>query len=141
MLPKLIAALSAVALLFPMLFFTFASPPLLILKHDTPQDARFIRGLFHHYYTVIAVAAGISALAQLAIGHFGVAVAMAGVAALAFSLYRWVIPRMDALREPINSGDATAIAQFRRLHIMGMLINVVQVAVVAWGLIKLFTTL
>lgn len=139
MLPKLIAALSAVALLFPMLFFTFASPPLLILKHDTPQDARFVRGLFHHYYTVVTIAASAGALAQIAMGHFGPAVAMAGVAALAFSLYRWLIPRMDALREPINRGDAAAIAQFRRLHIMGMLINVVQVAVVAWGLIKLFT--
>lgn len=139
MLPKLIAALSAVALLFPMLFFTFASPPLLILKHDTPQDARFVRGLFHHYYNVVTIAASAGALAQIVIGHLGPAVAMAGVAALAFSLYRWLIPRMDALREPINSGDATAIAQFRRLHIMGMLINVVQVAVVAWGLITLFT--
>ena len=37
------------------------------------------------------------------------------------------------------SCDASAIARFRRLHITGMLINVVQVAVVAWGLIKLFT--
>lgn len=139
MLPKLISALSAVALLFPMLFFTFASPPLLVLKHDTPQDGRFIRGLFHHYYTVITIAASIGAVAQIAIGHIGVSAAMAGVAALAFSLHRWVIPRMDALRDRINSGDASAIAQFRRLHLTGMLFNVVQVAVVAWGVVKLFT--
>lgn len=141
MLIKLIAALSAVALLFPMLFFTFASPPLLILKHDTPQDGRFVRGLFHHYYTVVAFAASVGTLVQLAIGHFGVAAGMAGVAALAFSLHRWVIPRMDALRERINSGDTTAITQFRQLHIAGMLLNVVQLALVAWGVIALFTQL
>ena len=141
MLVKLIAALSAVALLFPMLFFTFASPPLLILRHDTPQDGRFVRGLFHHYYNVVAFAASVGALAQLVIGRFGLAAGMAGVAALAFWLHRWVIPRMDALRERINSGDTAAISQFRRLHVAGMLLNVVQLAVVATGVIKLFTTL
>src|SRR5262245_21246398 len=49
--------LSIVVLLFPMGVFMLGSPPLLILKHDTPVDGRFIRGLFNLYYiSVITVA-------------------------------------------------------------------------------------
>lgn len=139
MLPKLIAVLSMVALIFPMLFFTLATPPLLVLKHDTPQDGRFVRALFNRYYTVVVIAAGVGALAQVAMGHTAVSLAMAGVAAFEFGLRQWVIPRMDALREKINGGDFAAIAQFRRLHLRGILLNIVQMGVVAWGMAKLVT--
>jgi len=137
MLSKAVVLLSLVALIFPMVFFTFASPPLLILKHDTPQDARFVRGLFNYYYTVVLVAASIGALGQMAVGRIAVGLAMGGVAAFVFGVRRWVVPRMDALRERIAGGDATAIPSFRRLHIAGILLNLVQVGVVAWGMAKL----
>lgn len=137
MLSKAVVLLSLVALIFPMVFFTFASPPLLILKHDTPQDARFVRGLFNHYYSVVMIAASIGALGQMAVGRIVVGLAMGGVAAFVFAVRRWVVPRMDALRERIAGGDATAIPSFRRLHIAGILLNLVQVGVVAWGMAKL----
>jgi hypothetical protein len=61
------------------------------------------------------------------------ALGMACIAALAFSLRRWlIIPRMDALRGAALVTD-TAILQFRRLHIAGMVLNVVQLAAVAWA--------
>lgn len=137
MLSKAVVLLSLVALIFPMVFFTFASPPLLILKHDTPQDARFVRGLFNHYYTVVVIAASVGALGQMAVGRIAVGLAMGGVAAFVFAVRRWVVPRMDALRERIAGGDAAAIPSFRRLHIAGILLNLVQVGVVAWGMAKL----
>ncbi|WP_382163489.1 hypothetical protein [Hydrogenophaga sp. ANAO-22] len=137
MLSKAVVLLSLVALIFPMVFFTFASPPLLILKHDTPQDARFVRGLFNYYYSVVVVAASLGALGQLAVGRVAVGLAMGGVAAFVFAVRRWVVPRMDALRERIAGGDASAIPSFRRLHMAGILLNLVQVGVVAWGMAKL----
>lgn len=139
MLSKAIVLLSLVALIFPMVFFTFASPPLLILKHDTPQDARFVRGLFHHYYTVVVIAASAGALGQMAVGRTVVGLAMGGVAAFVFAVRRWVVPRMDALQKRIADGDASAIPGFRRLHLAGILLNLVQVGVVAWGMAKLAT--
>ena len=137
MLSKAIVLLSLVALIFPMVFFTFASPPLLILKHDTPQDARFVRGLFNYYYTVVVIAASVGAVGQMAVGRVAAGLAMGGVAAFVFAVRRWVVPRMDALRERIAGGDASAIPSFRRLHITGILLNLVQVGVVAWGMAKL----
>lgn len=137
MLSKALVLLSLVALIFPMVFFTFASPPLLVLKHDTPQDAKFVRALFNSYYTVAAIAAGVGALAQLVVGRPSVSLAMGAVAAFVFAVRRWFIPRMDTLRELIASGDTAAIARFKRLHLAGILLNVLQVAVVAWGMAKL----
>lgn len=137
MLSKAIVLLSLVALIFPMVFFTFASPPLLILKHDTPQDARFVRGLFNYYYTVVMIAASAGALGQAAVGRITVSLAMGGVAAFVFAVRRWVVPRMDALRERITGGDTSAIPGFRRLHMAGILLNLVQLGVVAWGMAKL----
>ncbi len=137
MLSKAIVLLSLVALIFPMVFFTFASPPLLILKHDTPQDARFVRGLFNHYYRVVVIAACLGAAGQVAVGRIAAGLAMVGVAAFVFTVRRWVVPRMDALRERIAGGDTAAIPSFRRLHIAGILLNLVQVGVVAWGMAKL----
>ncbi len=54
MLSKSVALVSMVALLFPMLFFMLATPPLLVLKHDTPQDPWVNRGLFNYYYKLAA---------------------------------------------------------------------------------------
>ena len=50
MAPTVVALTSTVALLVVMGFFMFGSLPLLILKHDTPLDSKFIRGLFNIYY-------------------------------------------------------------------------------------------
>lgn len=137
MLSKSIVLVSTVALLLPMVFFMFASPPLLILKHDTPQDARVIRTLFHIYYTLVLVVAGLGALGQAWVGRATHALAMAGVAAFVFALRRWIIPRMDVLRGTMAHGDAAARSAFRRLHVAGMLLNMAQLVVVVWGIAPL----
>ena len=47
----LIAALFfTVALLVTHAYFLLGSVPLLILKHDTPMDASFVRSFFNTYY-------------------------------------------------------------------------------------------
>lgn len=39
-----------VALLVTTAYFLLGSVPLLVLKHDTPLDSRFLRGCFNTYY-------------------------------------------------------------------------------------------
>ena len=62
---------------------------------------------------------------------------MAFIAGLAFALRRWlIIPRMDVLRHTIPA-TGTSIVQFRKLHIAGMVLNVMQLGTVAWALTQL----
>ncbi len=44
-----------VALLVTTTYFILGSIPLLVLKHDTPLDARFVRGFFDIYYVAAVV--------------------------------------------------------------------------------------
>ena len=137
MLPTVMALMATVVLLVWMGFFMMGSLPLLVLQHDTPLDARFIRGLFNVYYLAVMPTASAAALSYAWTGRPLFALGMACIATLAFSLRRWlIIPRMDALRETAPATD-TVILQFRRLHIAGMVLNVVQLAAVAWALTRL----
>ena len=137
MLPKFFALLSTVALFCWMGFFMMGSLPLLVLKHDTPLDARFIRGLFNVYYIAAMVTAAVAALSYVWAGQSAFAGGMGCVAALSFGTRRWIIPGMDALRAAMNGSDMVAIFQFRRLHVIGMLLNVTQLGAVVWSLTKL----
>lgn len=128
---------ATVALLCTMGFFMMGSLPLLVLKHDTPVDARFIRSLFALYYAAVMVTGGVAAASYALAGRPAFAVGMAAVAVLAFLLRRVIVGRMDALRATMTADDAPAIAGFRRLHIRGMLVNVAQLGVVVWGLTRL----
>jgi hypothetical protein len=62
MLPMVIALAATVVLLVWMGFFMMGSLPLLVLKHDTPLGARFIRGLFNVYDVAVVVTASAAAL-------------------------------------------------------------------------------
>lgn len=128
---------STVALLCTMGFFMMGSLPLLVLKHDTPLDARFIRGLFALYYAALTVIGSVAAASYALTGRPGFAVGMAGVAVLAVLLRRLIVGRMDALRATMTADDAPGIAGFRRLHVRGMLINVAQLGAVVWALTRL----
>ena len=139
MLSKAFPLLSTVALLFPMGVFMLASPPLLILKYDTPADGRFVRGLFNVYYIGVITIAAVGAAGCALVGRGAVALAMGGVVVFVFGIRRWVISSMDELRGAIARGDAMAVPRFRRLHIAGMILNVVQFAIVAWGMTRLAT--
>ena len=137
MLPTVMALMATVVLLVWMGFFMMGSLPLLVLKHDTPLDSRFIRGLFNVYYVAVMLTASAAALGYAWSGKFVIALGMALIAALAFALRSWIIiPRMDHLRDTIPAIE-TSILQFRRLHIAGMMLNLVQLGAVAWALTQL----
>ena len=137
MLSKTFPFLSIVILMFSMVVFMFATPPLLVLKHDTPVDGRFIRGLFNLYYIGVMSIAAVGAAGCVLIGQRALAVAMGGLVVVVFGIRRWVIANMDRLRDAITRGESTAVPRFRRLHMTGMVLNVVQLGAVAWVMTRL----
>ena len=136
MLAKLVAISSTVALLVWMGFFFMGSLPLLILKHDTPLDASFIRSLFNVYYCAVMATAAVGAVGYLLSGRPLIALVMAGLAGLACLSRRWIVGRMDSARSAIVADDAHAIGRFRRLHVGGMVLNAVQLAVICVGMTR-----
>jgi hypothetical protein len=125
-----------VILLVWMGFFMFGSLPLMILKHDTPLDARFIRGLFDVYYKAVMVTAAAGLLANALAQRPIIATGMAAIALIAFLSRRGILSRMDRLRDVMTATDAARIRQFRHLHVLGMVLNVTQLAALCIGLVK-----
>ena len=115
-----------VLLLVWMGFFMLGSLPLMILKHDTPMDARFIRGLFDVYYKAVIVVASAGTLAHAFARRPAMTAVMVAIGAVAFCSRRMILSRMDRLRLTMTATDAAGIRQFRRLHVVGMVLNVVQ---------------
>ena len=132
----LIAALFfTVALLVTTAYFLMGSVPLLVLKHDTPLDARFVRAFFNTYYLAAMFTASATALSYALAGRVFFATGAAALALLATLLRRSVIPRMDLLRAQIQADAAAAIAAFRRIHVAAILINLAQLVVIVWSLV------
>jgi hypothetical protein len=126
-----------VALLVITAYFLMGSVPLLVLKHDTALDSRFVRSFFNTYYMLAMVTATATAVSYAIAGRPAFATGAAGLAILASVLRRRVIDKMDALRTQIQTGNADAIPDFRRTHITAILINLAQLVVIVWSLTAL----
>jgi len=134
----MIAALFfTVALLVTTAYFIMGSIPLLVLKHDTPLDARFVRGFFNIYYAAAVVTASATSISYAFAGRPALAIGAAALALLAIVLRKKVIPKMDALGAQIQSNFMDAIPGFRRTHITAIAINVVQLVAIVWSLTTL----
>ena len=133
----IVALISTVVLLVWMGLFMMGSLPLLILKHDTPVDSEFIRSLFNAYYVAILTMGTVGALSSALAGRLLIALALSGIAATGFAGRRWFIARMDSVRSTMTADDSSAIRRFRRLHISGMLANVVLLAALCVGMTRI----
>ncbi|MET0544182.1 MAG: hypothetical protein ABWZ88_20760 [Variovorax sp.] len=131
----IIAALFfTVALLVTTAYFIMGSIPLLVLKHDTPLDARFVRGFFNFYYVAACITAGATAISYAIAGRAGVAAGAAGLAMIAVVLRKIVIPKMDSLGAQMQANYMDAMPGFRKIHIAAILINIAQLAAIVWSL-------
>ncbi|MEJ8836422.1 hypothetical protein [Ramlibacter sp. AN1133] len=131
----MIAALFfTVALLVTTTYFILGSIPLLVLKHDTPMDSRFVRAFFNIYYVAAITTASATAISYAFAGRLGLATGAAGLALLAVVLRRMIIPKMDALGAQIQSNAIEAIPGFRRTHVTAIAINIGQLAAIVWSL-------
>ncbi len=132
-----VAIVFTVALMVITAYFLMGGLPLLILKHDVPLDARFIRGFFQIYYRAAFWAAA-GACASFALwGRLAFALGMALIAMGAALLQRRMLPAMQQLGGQIEGQHDGAIRQFRRVHATALMVNVLQLAVLVWGLIQL----
>jgi hypothetical protein len=130
-----IALGATVALLVTTAYFIMGSVPLLVLKHDTPIDARFVRAFFNVYYRAAFVSAGVTAASFALAGHEAVAAGAAALALIAVGLRRRILPKMDSLGTQIQSADVEAIPGFRRLHVIAILVNIAQLVAIVGCLI------
>lgn len=132
----MIAALVfTVALLVTTAYFVMGSIPLLVLKHDTPLDARFVRAFFNVYYVAAVFTASATALSYAVAGRLALAAGAGALAVLALALRRKIIPKMAALGTQIGAEDSQAIAGFRKTHITAIAINLVQLVAIVWSLV------
>src|SRR3954469_6542675 len=107
------ALLFTVAMLVTTGYFILGSVPLLVLKHDTPLDSRFVRGFFNIYYQAALITSTGAALTYALAGKFAFAGGAAVLALMALLLRRKIIPQMDALGTQIQSSGSEAIRRFR----------------------------
>jgi hypothetical protein len=126
-----------VVLLVTTAYFLMGGLPLLVLRHDTPVDARFIRGFFNVYYKAAFLAAA-GATASFALsGRPFFALGVGAVALVVLALRRRLIPAMEQLGERIQSSDAQALDGFRRIHSAALLANLAQLVALVWGLTRI----
>ena len=126
-----------VALLVVTAYFLMGGLPLLVLKHDIPLDARFIRGFFNVYFRT-AFWTSVGACVCYAIwGRYPFALGAALFAGVTTLLRLQLVQAMARLGEKIEASEAAAIQNFRRVHSAALAINLVQLIVVVWGVLRL----
>jgi hypothetical protein len=130
-----------VALLVFTAYFLLGGLPLLVLKHDVPLDARFIRAFFNVYYKVAFWAAVGAAVSYALWGRAAFAIGAAAIAVLVTVLRKRFLDAMEEVGARIEGSDAEPIRRFRRMHGAALLINVALLVVLVWGTIRLSQSL
>ncbi|MEO1091769.1 MAG: DUF4149 domain-containing protein [Pseudomonadota bacterium] len=127
-----LALVIAAGTLGAMLFFSFATAPLVFRMVADEDAARFIRALFPIYYAVAAVgtaAAGILVLPDWT-GWLLVLVAL-----VSLGLRQGLTPLIGDSLDARRAGDAAAAERFDRLHRLSVLANVGQFAALAVAIV------
>jgi hypothetical protein len=123
-----------VVLLVTTAYFLMGGLPLLILDHDTPTDAWFVRRFFTIYYTCVFYAAGGAAASYALSGRLVFAVGATAIGVVAVALRKRLISAMELVGAQIQEDAAGAVARFRKVHTLALLINLTQLVVLVWGL-------
>jgi hypothetical protein len=130
-----IALGSTVLLMVTTAYFIMGSVPLLVLKHDTPLDASFVRGFFNIYYIAAFVTATATAISFALAGYPGISIGAAALALMAIALRSKIIPKMQSLGAQIDSSTLESIPGFRRIHVLAIVVNLAQMVAIVWCLI------
>jgi L-asparagine transporter-like permease len=125
MTPDGIAVAVMIILLFPMGYFTLASPAFLLVKLDIQPVAQLLRGMFNAHFMVMRYAGVIGTLAFLLDGRLVAATGVGLLTVLAIYGRPWFMQRMDDQLSARDAGDTDAPRRLRRLHWSGMLCNAV----------------
>ncbi|QIP01908.1 hypothetical protein [Bradyrhizobium symbiodeficiens] len=134
MTPDAVAVAVMIILLFPMGYFTLASPAFLLVRLDIQPVAQLLRGMFNAHFLVMRVAAFIGTAALLLDGRLLAALGVGLLAVLAIWGRRWFMQRVDEQLSARDAGDADAPRRLRRLHWSGMLANAVLLVALLAGI-------
>lgn len=116
MTPDGVAVAVMIILLFPMGYFTLASPAFLLVKLDIAPVAQLLRGMFNAHFLVMRVAGIIGTIAFLLDGRLIAAAGVGLLAALTMWGRRRFLQRMDDQLSATEAGDTEAPRRLRRLH-------------------------
>lgn len=130
MLLHAIALYATAILLGAMLFFSFIVTPVAFKALEGDNISKYLRALFPLYYLVIIICGAVGALTLALNAHPLPASLLAVVAGFALLMRQLVLPRLDALRAGRNAGEAVATRQFKRLHGLSMVVNLLQIVAV-----------
>ena len=128
--PDALALYAAVILLLPMLCFFLSAPTFLLVGLEIPEVTQLLRGLFNGYFLVMGIAGAVAAVAFVVAGRPVFAVGAIAIAVFAIAARRWFLQRLDAALQARDAGVSTAVRRLRVLHLKGILVNAVQLAVV-----------
>lgn len=125
-----VALYATVILLLPMACFFLASPTFLLVGLEVPEVTQLLRAIFNGYFLAIGIA-GIVAMVMFAVAGRPVFSAGAvSITAFALTARHWLLKHIDAELQARDAGGSGAVRQLRVLHVKGMLINAVQLAIV-----------
>jgi hypothetical protein len=124
MLPKVVSLVSTVILIGWMFYFLCGGVPLLFLKHDVALDGQFVHRFFEVHYLGLMTVASIGAVSSALAGCGVVPAAIGGLALFAIVARFLIVGRMALLRGLMVAGDMPSIRTFRRLHLTGLVLNV-----------------
>lgn len=126
-----------VALLVTTAYFLMGGLPLLTLKHDTPLDARFVRGFFNVYYRAAFWTSLGAFVSYMLWGRYPFAIGVAVNACVVALLRKHLLQAMQQLGAQIEASGSSAIRHFRRVHSAALSVNLVQLVAIVWGLLWL----
>ncbi len=118
-----------------MAFFAACVAPVAFSRLPPEWAGRFIRAMFPLYYLWVIGTAAAGAVALLPLRPFDAA-ALAMVAGLAVWLRQGQMPRINALSDAAQAGDAAAKAGFDRAHRLSVRLNVAQMLVALVVLVR-----
>ena len=110
--------------------FFLSMPTFLLVGLEVPEVTQLMRGLFNGYFLVMAIAGVVAAVGFVVAGRPVFAIGAIAVAIFAVSARRWFLRRLDAALQARDAGVSGAVRRLRVLHLKGMLVNFVQLAVV-----------
>jgi hypothetical protein len=121
------AALAAAFALGAMVFFSFVMAPLVFAKLPRETAGAFMRAAFPVYYLVLA---GLAALSAALAATRPEALALWLAALLFVGMRFWLVPALDRVRGKDE-------AAFARLHRLSVVVNLVQMILLAGAALRL----
>ena len=128
-----LALLTVAALFGGMLLYSFGFAPFLFRTLKPETAGKLLRRAFPVYYLLTIAAAALSALLAWLVGDGLSAILLALVALGAVAARQRLMPAINAARD----GGDVAKGRFHTLHGASVAINMVQLALVAWVLVRL----